>query len=595
MNSRDDKNLKKIYASIINEAIKKPAASESEHEWTSKETPSAPKSSAPSIDTKKTFGSLKGDLDAINSVFSDLDKQETKSGFRIPEVKLPQASLSKHMNAGIGNFKRYKKGELPQWGRRQVERLTELAYKYKKSFMIYGEAGIGKSDIVREQCEKIAKKIGKRFVDWGKMNDQQRDVIIQNPEHFFVVMEFNMSEQADTTDIKGTPKFELSATEKDKTYSVWVPSQQVDFLRQENADGVLFLDEVLHRSFAKPLLFKLLRERQMGTMPISKKLGIVAAGNTAEYGDYEEVEALHKPVRTRFSLGVGILVANPREWADWAASKGIDPVVIGFALSEPAKTFLIQPDPNLSPDEESKVPGYKPIEDRIGKSPGYPSPRSIVDFSAEYAIMSNLLDEYEKTGDSSILDSPEFRGYSGKDFFKDAVWDSAAAHCGATWADEFITYLKTWGLIDLKTLMADKNLHKTIKTNKDNEFTSSKLSQIGLKLGAIARQVIDDINSGKIKEAHDDAVFLTKAIHHIFISVFKAGHNEHAKNTWQFVINSMKSSIEEETQMNSNTISRLIMEYMKGLKDDEKIEFATAFKGQKSITIDQNDLFKSFK
>jgi len=34
---------------------------------------------------------------------------------------------------------------------------------------------------------------------------------------------------------------------------------------------------------------------------------------------------------------------------------------------------------------------------------------------------------------------------------------------------------------------------------------------------------------------------------------------------------------------------------MKGLKDDEKIEFATAFKGQKSITIDQNDLFKSFK
>lgn len=569
MNSKDDKNLKKIYDNIINEAIKKPLKAATEHEWTSEEEKQPQTTQVP-------FKDLRGNTSEIERLKQSIQAKGSKSKNTIPKVLLSDDELSTALTGAESKLKKYRGGELPQWGFRQFEKEVMGSYESKMSLMVYGEASVAKSEIVRQAAKKIAKRKNKEFFDWGEHDEYERDIVIQNPEHFFVLLEFNMSEQADTSDIKGTPKLQLSAEEEGKTYSVWVPSKEVDYLRQKQADGILFLDEVLHESFAKPLLFKLLGIRQMGNIPIGDNLGIVAAGNMPDYGDYPESKTLHKPVRTRFSRGIGVLVASPRDWAAWATTAGVDKVIIGYALSSPEKTFLIQPDPDLPPDDEK---GAQQLSERMGgESHKYPTPRSLIHFSHQYAEITNAIKKY-LSGDKTVLDSHIFadagEGAKAAEIFNTTIDNAAARNCGTTWAKGFLDYLKNWGLINLEDVSTKQGLID-LKT-----YSASRISQIGLKLSKEVRRVIDEAYEKNTPQAKKDLETVSKYIYRILTALGgnDNGHKmtEHAKNTWQFIMNEMHDEDMNIKQENRRKFMLTIESYINGLKDHEITKWDVIF------------------
>ena len=508
-NKRKNKSLENIYSSMINEAVKKPdTAKGTEAEWTSE----IPVSKITTNNPTQTYSSLKGDQSAIDALKARLGSVKSQSK-KIPAILMPEDEFEKEIQKTPEGRRllNYKGTSIPLWGQRQLRVLLKNCYRqkfpaegggfeysyHKGSLMVYGEAGVGKSDIVRDVSKEIARYRKKEWVDWNKISEEEKDVVIQNPEHFFVLMEMNMSELEPAT-FRGTPKITPEKEGEEKDYSQWMQSKDARFLVDPKADGYLFLDEVLHQSFAKPLLFKLLRERVLGNSEMSPDIAVVAAGNMAD-GGYEEVDALAKPVRGRFSIGLGVLVADPREWADWARDHGINERIITFALSEPSLTFLQAPDASMTQQQREEVEQSKgeggTEEDKMG---GFISPRTLTHFASEFARVVNQYHAYNKTG----LSGEDELTYA--DDLYATIHERAAAILTKQWADSFLIFLKHWGNIKLEDVVAKG---KDAFKGKANDY----IATVAMKIAQLSGRVINDLHEKKVQMAHKDCVLLFKA------------------------------------------------------------------------------------
>jgi len=231
----------------------------------------------------------------------------------------------------------------------QLGQLVKLYYKQKDiktnnkmPLIVYGTFGVGKSTIIRDKAIEIASEKGLTFVEWNKINRDEKDKVMSNPENYFCLIDIRLSE-FDSSDVKGLPDFTTSnvMSEKGKTEDTieWKIPLWAKFLCLPKSDGILFFDEI---NLATPLVisstYKIIHDRVIGESKINENWLILSAGNKDE--DRAYTHELASPVRDRAGE-IELTEPSAESWTDWAINNGIDSRIIGFINWKPSNLHLV--------------------------------------------------------------------------------------------------------------------------------------------------------------------------------------------------------------------------------------------------------------
>ena len=172
--------------------------------------------------------------------------------------------------------------------------------------MLWGQPGVGKSDVVRQYAAKSPGKYLNPVS--GKKERKVFDVRLA---------------LLDPTDLRGIPYYDPEA----KT-ARWGQSCILPMLgREEDEDAVLFLDEI---NSAPPVIqaaaYQLVLDRKVGEYELPKAVTIIAAGN--RQSDKGVTFQMPTPLLNRFAH-VDFDVSN-EDWINFAVGAGIHPSIIGF-------------------------------------------------------------------------------------------------------------------------------------------------------------------------------------------------------------------------------------------------------------------------
>ena len=194
----------------------------------------------------------------------------------------------------------------------RISQATSMLTKYLQAKlvpMLTGSPGIGKSQIIH----KIAEDFNLKVID------------------------LRLS-QCDLTDLLGFPQITGSK-------AGYVPMDTFPIQGDKVPDGysgwMLFLDEM---NGAVPAVqaaaYKLILDRMVGSYHLHKNVAIVCAGNLET--DNGIVNPMPTPLQSRM---VHLeLVADVKEWLDWAVSSGIDHRITSYINFKPGNLYTFQPD-----------------------------------------------------------------------------------------------------------------------------------------------------------------------------------------------------------------------------------------------------------
>lgn len=316
--------------------------------------------------------------------------------------------------------------------------------------LVYGESGIGKTEVAELASLEISNSEGRSFVklqEIGTPNHPTREQIMQSPEKFFVFLDISTTEM-EPSDFQGLP----SVGDQGK-YTKLRPMEWVEYLIEEpRLAGVLFLDEIGHaRADVKNVMFRVIQQRRIGNNVISPNFMIVAATNLPD--PLSGSEPLPTPLLSRFK--VGQLIPDHKEWSIWARKVGIHEFVIQFANAEPDKNFYIGP-----AETESQT---------------YPSPRTITAFGRWLTKHQQWINLWIDTHDADV-EQPQYppgmvnsmqQGVVpwlrrvGEDHAVDypAFWKQAYKNArmevGYEWGDGFQTFVETIETTKLEPILDD--------------------------------------------------------------------------------------------------------------------------------------------
>ena len=211
--------------------------------------------------------------------------------------------------------------------------LIKEYYKKKLALFCFGAFGIGKSFVVRDVAEEIAKSRGRKFIEWNKINDKDKQKVFEYPEEYFVLLDERLSEY-DSSDIKGLPNF------KDNKDTIeWKIPTWAKFLTFENSDGIVFFDEI---NLATPLVissvYKIIYDRVVNESKINDNWLVMGAGNRDE--DRAFTHTLPAPVRDRCGE-IELITPNIEDWTGWATQHFIDSRIIGFSNFKPSVLYKV--------------------------------------------------------------------------------------------------------------------------------------------------------------------------------------------------------------------------------------------------------------
>jgi len=329
-----------------------------------------------------------------------------------------------------------------------------------KPLMIYGESGIGKSDIIRNVAKKIiAPSKGLKFLDWNETPLDIKKQAIEDPEFLsshYMFIDIRAAE-LEPIDLRGIELPTSKAPYLDPKISLWIY-----YAAQPESKGVLFFDEMnqaMQQVFNA--MFGVILDRQAGGMKFAKNWGILAASNLGK--KHKTTSVLPVALTQRFKTVY--LVADPKEWAEWAFEKNdkgltrIEQDVISYALQDPDNTFFIQTDPN--------------------KSQSVANPRNLEAFSKEYRLIKYLYSKPER------MDLLEAKGLTG-DIFAD-IRDTGIPICSEPWTNGFIQFIKVYSKLDWDDLA--KNAKK---------YADSNLEQVYAYIYYISKKVVQTLGYGTI-------------------------------------------------------------------------------------------------
>ena len=193
-----------------------------------------------------------------------------------------------------------------------IKRLKPIIKSYvlmKKPLFIHGTMGIGKSQMVREVGEEIAREKGKKF------NENELD------QEKFCLNDVRVS-QLDPSDLRGIPFPEGKNTAW--LIPKWLPS---------GGEGILLFDELnLSPPSIQAACYQLILDRKLGDYTLPQGWTIIAAGNRSSDG--ANVFPMAAPLKNRFSH-VTLMCPTDEEWREWAMTHDIKSDIIAFLAFKP--------------------------------------------------------------------------------------------------------------------------------------------------------------------------------------------------------------------------------------------------------------------
>ena len=204
----------------------------------------------------------------------------------------------------------------------QLKQLLKENYRKKVSCFVYGTFGIGKSFSIKEVGEELAEDKKRKFVDWNKLTNEEKNELFKNPKKYFAFIDIRLSE-FDPSDIKGLPSLDGNDTIE------WKIPRWAKFITLEDSDGILFFDEI---NLAPPLVqssvYKIIYDRIIVESKIAENIFIIGAGNLAS--DKAHIHEIPAPLRDRGSE-VELTVPIVDDWImNFAIHNSIDSRIIAF-------------------------------------------------------------------------------------------------------------------------------------------------------------------------------------------------------------------------------------------------------------------------
>lgn len=321
---------------------------------------------------------------------------------------------------GIGDVEQFESTDLPTFNYKSLALYLNFAYSSKQPLLIYGDPGIGKSEVVKGFAEQTGESEGREYVSWNEASNEKKLELMKNPGKYFVLIDVRAN-KLEPSDFVGIPDIASQAGYLETKQFKWVY-----FMSLPEAAGILFLDE-LNQASPQVLkaLYEVVNDRSVGGTSIADGFLIVGAGNIGQ----EFEDPIPQALTNRFTAGV--LIADPEGWLEWAEQSGIDKRIIAFVKSHPGENFYAKP---KNPDDP------------------FPTPRQMTKLSKQ---LKNLYRHYGKLATQGKI--AEVSIYK-------AIADIAAGLCGVYWARKFVTFLKHIRSFDFSRIIKDvKNLNKESK------------------------------------------------------------------------------------------------------------------------------------
>lgn len=338
-----------------------------------------------------------------------------------------------------------------------------LLDKDPMAFIIYGDPGVGKSQIISQGAKDLVarenkkfpstdpdgKPVERKFVEWNKVSTQQKNDIMNHPERYYVFLDIRAAFFT-TASVEGMPVTVKRDVDNDLTdynyqefYDV-IPDRYVAFITNPKAAGVLFLDEINQASTeVKHIFLQVILERVFKNLPISPRILILAASNLGQAFRGQDMNAA---LSSRF-LGA-VLVPDPYEWFNYAKEQNVDPWVIDFVRTDPDQNFY-------------RFPAEKNVQ--------FPNPRAIMRFNSAFKDILQEFEDIKASGNDEELRNFDFMG---------RVKRAAAGLLDTSWADEFVDFLKQEHEFDIEELAASEEKFKGLGVHKEKRLLSTLISKI---------------------------------------------------------------------------------------------------------------------
>ena len=321
------------------------------------------------------------------------------------------------------------KTTLPTWDYMRMHDFISLSYRTKQPLLIYGDPGIGKSQMVQSFVKSLGTAKGKESVDWDELSQEKQREVIKDPSKYFLYVDVR-ADSLDPTDLAGIP----SMANKEE----WLETQMPKWLyvmAQPKADGILFLDECNNASDAMiKALYKIV-DKKVGNIKLSDDFGVVAAGNLgAEFGG----NPLPFAFTNRFDQG--ILIADAEQWLDYAEKVGVDKRIIAFIKSHPEENFNPKPTGGFGAADTHKQ---------------WASPRAIMNLSRKIKEFDKHYAEAKAQGQP--ISTPKIV----------AIKQSAVGMCGDVWARGFDAFMKHFKSFDYAAIVASADDDSLRNTDRD--------------------------------------------------------------------------------------------------------------------------------
>lgn len=227
-------------------------------------------------------------------------------------------------------------------------KILQKCYEDKSPLMVYGPAGIGKSEIPRQIFSNIAKQQKRIFVEWHKLLYTKKLNIIEHPTEYFVFCDQRIA-QMDPTDLRGIPNMT-----REKMLEC-IPLSWIVYMTTPGASGVIFFDEI---NLAAPIVagqaYQIIRDRSIADRTLANDVFVLAAGN--RLNDKAYVHDMPIPLRDRFNEIE--IRADKNSWTTWAINSGINPHLISFINWKESYLYTL----DQQKDQEEKGSSPRSIE-----------------------------------------------------------------------------------------------------------------------------------------------------------------------------------------------------------------------------------------
>lgn len=362
-----------------------------------------------------------------------LEAREVQYGPEVDDIDYTKFSAGggQYMAKSMSSMDRT---ELPEYNYKMTEIAILASFSQHKPLLIWGDSGIGKSQMIKNMCRKYAApEDGRVFKEWNKIDRRKYVEDEELQKNAYVLIDLRGT-QLEAIDIRGVEMPESGTPYMNPKIPIWA-----HYMSLPHTQGCLFLDEI-NQSQTEVLnaLFGVILDRVAGEVAFNEHWAIIAASNL---GDDTHETTQNLPVALTQRFDTIYLVADFKQWKDWALSPRSEdePAPPSEKIYLKAHPDMPSVDPMIVAFAESK-PSYFMYEVKPGMDQSLPNMRNL-------ELLSDKIREIKYYYLHPEQKTPRVGAYITGDIYLD-IAQAARNACGVTWANSFVQFLRVYSKLD---------------------------------------------------------------------------------------------------------------------------------------------------